>query len=74
MLSRRKDELENRITSLETEYEELLGMYSVPSARFILTNNLAEKTINDEETSNVDVAEAMSDLKVWGGRFVMPSR
>ncbi|KAJ3503483.1 hypothetical protein NMY22_g18236 [Coprinellus aureogranulatus] len=47
MLSRRKDELENRITSLETEYEELL-----------------EKTINDEETSNVDLAEAMSDLKI----------
>lgn len=28
------------------------------------TDNLAEKTINDEETSNVDVAEAMGDLKV----------
>jgi kinesin family protein 5 len=25
MLSRRRDELENRITGLETEYEELLG-------------------------------------------------
>ncbi|KAJ2931378.1 hypothetical protein H1R20_g5747, partial [Candolleomyces eurysporus] len=47
MLSRRRDELENRITSLETEYEELL-----------------EKTIQDEETSNVDVAEAMADLKI----------
>ncbi|KAF5315859.1 hypothetical protein D9611_004708 [Ephemerocybe angulata] len=47
MLSRRKDELENRVTGLESEYEELL-----------------EKTIHDEETSNVDVAEAMSDLKV----------
>lgn len=47
LLSRRKDELETRVTSLESEYEELL-----------------EKTINDEETSNVDVAEAMGDLKV----------
>jgi hypothetical protein len=25
---------------------------------------IAEKTINDEETSNVDLAESMADLKV----------
>jgi hypothetical protein len=33
---------------------------------FTATNVVAEKTIQDEETSNVDVAEAMSDLKVCG--------
>ena len=31
-----------------------------------VTNEISEKTIQDEETSNVDVAEAMSDLKVRG--------
>jgi kinesin family protein 5 len=74
MLLRRKDELENRITSLETEYEDLLGEYSVPIFWLKLAHILAEKTINDEETSNVDLAEAMSDLKVWGCPSVMPSR
>ena len=47
MVTRRRDELEGRLASLETEYEELL-----------------EKTIHDEETSNVDIAESMADLKV----------
>ncbi|KAK0503280.1 kinesin heavy chain [Armillaria luteobubalina] len=46
MITRRRDELESRVASLETEYEELL-----------------EKTIHDEETSNVDIAESMVDLK-----------
>ncbi|EMD38406.1 hypothetical protein CERSUDRAFT_113562 [Gelatoporia subvermispora B] len=46
MHSRRRDELEARITALETEYEELL-----------------EKTIRDEEVSNVDVVESMAELK-----------
>ncbi|KIY43537.1 putative kinesin-1 [Fistulina hepatica ATCC 64428] len=46
MLIRRKDELEARLSSVETEYEELL-----------------EKTINAEETSNVDLAETMTDFK-----------
>ncbi|PCH38072.1 kinesin heavy chain [Wolfiporia cocos MD-104 SS10] len=46
MNSRRRDELEARISALETEYEELL-----------------EKTIHDEEVSNVDVAESMAELK-----------
>lgn len=45
---RRRDELEARLATLETEYEELL-----------------EKTIHDEETSNVDLAESMTDLKVY---------
>lgn len=46
MNSRRRDELEARISALEAEYEELL-----------------EKTIHDEEISNVDVAESMAELK-----------
>ncbi|KAI0957327.1 hypothetical protein AcW1_005753 [Taiwanofungus camphoratus] len=46
MTSRRRDELEARISALETEYEELL-----------------EKTIHDEEVSNVDVVESMAELK-----------
>ncbi|EPT06161.1 hypothetical protein FOMPIDRAFT_1021204 [Fomitopsis schrenkii] len=44
--SRRRDELEARISALEAEYEELL-----------------EKTIHEEEVSNVDVAESMAELK-----------
>ncbi|KAK7693379.1 hypothetical protein QCA50_002947 [Cerrena zonata] len=46
MHTRRRDELESRVSGLEAEYEELL-----------------EKTINDEEVSNVDVAESMAELK-----------
>ncbi|EIM90052.1 kinesin heavy chain [Stereum hirsutum FP-91666 SS1] len=46
MTTRRKDELESRLASLEAEYEELL-----------------EKTIHDEETSNVDIGETMAELK-----------
>lgn len=43
---RRKAELEQRLTSLESEYEELL-----------------EKSIREEELSNVDVAESMTQYK-----------
>ncbi|KAI0328591.1 kinesin heavy chain [Cubamyces sp. BRFM 1775] len=46
MHQRRRDELESRISALETEYEELL-----------------EKTIHDEEVSNVDIVESMAELK-----------
>ncbi|KAL1721164.1 putative kinesin-1 [Schizophyllum commune] len=46
MLTRRREELEARVASLEAEYEELL-----------------EKTIHDEETSNADLAESIADLK-----------
>ncbi|GAW10320.1 kinesin heavy chain [Lentinula edodes] len=46
LITRRRDELESRVATLETEYEELL-----------------EKTIHDEETSNVDLAESMADFK-----------
>lgn len=47
LITRRRDELESRLASLESDYEELL-----------------EKTIHDEETSDVDVAESMTELKV----------
>jgi DNA repair exonuclease SbcCD ATPase subunit len=50
MIMRRRDELEERVSALEAEYEELL-----------------EKTIHDEETSNVDVGESMAELKVRSG-------
>ncbi|KAF9053708.1 kinesin heavy chain [Hymenopellis radicata] len=46
MITRRRDELESRVATLEADYEELL-----------------EKTIHEEETSNIDIAESMADLK-----------
>nr|GAT53202.1 kinesin heavy chain [Mycena chlorophos] len=46
MITRRRDELEARVTALETEYEDLL-----------------EKTIHEEETSNADLAESMTEFK-----------
>ncbi|KAI6166998.1 P-loop containing nucleoside triphosphate hydrolase protein [Pisolithus thermaeus] len=46
MVTRRRDELESRLTTLEAEYEELL-----------------EKTIQDEETSNAGIAQSMAELK-----------
>jgi kinesin family protein 5 len=65
MLARRRDELEARVTTLETDYEELLGKRG-SIQKWQLTNfgKWAEKTINDEETNNVDVADMMADLKV----------
>ncbi|KAN0077273.1 P-loop containing nucleoside triphosphate hydrolase protein [Tylopilus felleus] len=46
MIARRRDELEGRLSTLETEYEELL-----------------EKTIHDEETSNADITDSMTEFK-----------
>ncbi|KAG9318498.1 hypothetical protein JVU11DRAFT_589 [Chiua virens] len=46
MITRRRDELEGRQSTLEAEYEELL-----------------EKTIHDEETSNADIANSMVEFK-----------
>ncbi|KIK96806.1 hypothetical protein PAXRUDRAFT_825569 [Paxillus rubicundulus Ve08.2h10] len=46
MITRRRDELEGRLSTLEAEYEELL-----------------EKTIHDEETSNADIANSMAEFK-----------
>jgi kinesin family protein 5 len=70
MVTRRRDELEARVAALETEYEELLGMFIWREADvgsltvFFLTCGKTEKTIHDEETSDVDLAESMTDLKV----------
>lgn len=78
MVTRRRDELEARVAALETEYEELLGQclscgknhlrITDTSVLFYLfvssTLTITEKTIHDEETSDVDLAESMSDLKV----------
>jgi kinesin family protein 5 len=65
MTSRRKDELESRVAALEAEYEELLGSFSpAPRDKYLTAVDLLiEKTIHDEETSNVDIAESMTELK-----------
>ena len=69
MHQRRRDELESRISGLEAEYEELLGLCSDSSTVVAISDRgnhltLTEKTIHDEEVSNVDIAESMSELKV----------
>lgn len=66
LLTRRRDELESRVSTLETEYEELLGALLPPSScalRCCLISS-AEKTLYNEETNDVDMAESMADLKV----------
>lgn len=66
MNARRRDEIETRLAALETEYEELIGESDDKqlSAFSIDLYRNTEKTIHDEETSNVDLAESMGDLKV----------
>ena len=61
---RRRDELEARITGLETEYDELLGAFIlVYRQRRRLTHMwLTEKTIHDEN-ADVDVAKSMAEVK-----------
>jgi kinesin family protein 5 len=63
MLTRRRDELEARVVALETEYEELLGPSSLVIGESLLSG-CTEKTIHDEETSDLDVAETMVELRV----------
>lgn len=65
---RRRDELESRIATLESEYEELLGkcIRCLWCGAILTGNTNAEKTINEEEVSNVDAAESMAELKVCG--------
>ena len=62
MVTRRKDELEARLTALEAEYEELLG-WSASHLGVRKADCHVEKTIHEEETSNVDIAESMAELK-----------
>ncbi len=67
MITRRRDELESRVATLEADYEELLGMFLSDPYPFCAVNNISrhiEKTIHEEETSNIDIAESMADLKV----------
>lgn len=68
MHQRRRDELESRISGLETEYEELLGSLSFQPPVYVYADYdlfaSTEKTIHDEEVSNVDIVESMSELKV----------
>jgi kinesin family protein 5 len=66
MITRRRDELEGRLSSLEAEYEELLGAFqSRRGFDFCVYVILrTEKTIHDEETSNADIANSMTEFKV----------
>ena len=67
MITRRRDELEARVTALEMEYEELLGGVYSSSISIFLAHIFffrTEKTIHEEEVNNVDVADLMADLKV----------
>jgi hypothetical protein len=66
MITRRRDELESRLSTLEAEYEELLGA-SQRYRGFDLCVHIilpTEKTIHDEETSNADIANSMAEFKV----------
>jgi len=64
LISRRRDELEQRIQTLEVEYEELLGMY-IPGTVGLHSAypSSTEKTIHEEETHDGG-AESMQELKV----------
>jgi len=62
-IARRRDELEQRLQTLEAEYEELLGVCRrTPSS--VHSHAVVEKTIHDEENSNLDLADSMTELKV----------
>lgn len=65
MIARRRDELEGRLSTLEAEYEELLGASKQPQTPFLSSPHYrTEKTIHDEETSNADIANSMAEFKV----------
>jgi kinesin family protein 5 len=61
---RRKTEFEQRLSALETEYEELLGVDIQFRSKIQLHAIYSEKTIHDEENGDADVAETMVDYKV----------
>ena len=63
LAAKRRDEVEARLSALEGEYEELLGGLVIGNVD-LNADFLPEKTIHDEETSNIDVAESMAELKV----------
>lgn len=64
MIMRRREEVEQRLGALEAEYEELLGASAYKNYLFLSHCLFKEKTIHDEETTDVDIAQSMSDLKV----------
>jgi len=64
LIARRKDELESRLSSLETEYEELLGNRRQFPSEHVNSPVIKEKIIHDEETSNADIARSTAELKV----------
>jgi kinesin family protein 5 len=62
-IARRRDELEQRLQTLEAEYEELLGTCG-HTPLSVHSHTSVEKTIHDEENSNLDIADSMAELKV----------
>jgi kinesin family member 5 len=64
LLTRRKDELESRLGTLETEYEELLGARGRLFRSVHATNSSKEKIIHDEEASSADISRSTAELKV----------
>ncbi|KAG8931433.1 hypothetical protein FRC00_000775 [Tulasnella sp. 408] len=68
LVVRRKEEVEERLATLETEYEELLGKMRYLSQLHqhganLLFFGFTEKTIHDEEANHADVTDALADLK-----------
>lgn len=67
VIIRRRDELEERVRQLEEEYEELLGaciFFDPKHIAKIRYYTFTEKTIHDEEASNIDIADSVAELKV----------
>lgn len=65
MLTRRRDELESRLTTVEAEYEELLGACEVPASWVACELTLgADKSVQEDEAASKDVSAAVQDLKV----------
>jgi kinesin family member 5 len=61
VMTRRRDELEAQVAALETEYEKLLGeficlKFETHLSQTDIPGMHTEKTIDDEETSNVDLS------------------
>lgn len=70
ILLRRKQELEGRLTTLELEYEELLGKYSIVR-RAVGTDGrgVADKTIQEDEQADSNLSANLQDIKV---RHLLP--
>lgn len=65
ILLRRKHELEGRLTTLELEYEELLGGYSFVEGGFDTdASEGADKTIQEDEQADSNLSANLQDIKV----------